>query len=376
MTSIIETFEPAALCLLASLVWAPIVLAGALRLDRGRSVAASETLWICALCIAVLPTLMAPALEAAGVSLRPERVVEFSAPSDAAPLIAAREAKTPSAASTHVVAPAAAPSLSADLVFGAAALIYTYGALLALGAYLVRGALFARQVRCARPVDHPELLRALGDFSRRLGVKRRFELRRSEAVSTVCVFGLFRPVILMPRDIDARLSLQDLALMGAHELAHVKRGDAALYTFCALLRVVFWFNPFVRQIAARAELAAEQGADALVLSLGADRRRYAACFIEGLKFAAERAQIARFATPSFTPFDRQSRRDRLNAILEGGQRRARPLRLVVAVALAVAGGGAFAQAGLAVAPQTRIVSAEPVRIDTREGKPMRAPFDG
>lgn len=375
MISLIDHFEPAALCLLASLIWAPFVLVGALRLDRGRSLAASELLWLSALLLAVLPTLIAPALAAAGVSLRPPKVVEISASavSEAAPPASARPVQAPAAEPAAQSPPQA---LSAQMALNAAGLVYLYGALLAFGAYLVRGALFARQVRAAEPIDHPELLSALDAFGRRFGLTRNFELRRSDAVTTVCVFGFFRPVILLPRDIDARLSFEDLVLMGAHELAHVKRGDAVLFTLAALLRILFWFNPFVRQIAARAELAAEQGADALVLSLGADRRRYAACFIEGLKFAADRAQVARFAVPSFTPFDRQSRRDRLNAILTGEMRRGRPFKVLVALALVLAAGAAFAQAGLAVAPETKVVPRAPVRIDTREGKPMRAPFDG
>ncbi|MEQ1931564.1 MAG: M56 family metallopeptidase [Parvularculaceae bacterium] len=273
-------------------------------------------------------------------------------------------------------AAASAPAMSFDMALNAAGLIYIYGALLAFGVYFVRGALFARQVHQAKPVEHPELLKSLSAVARRLDVKENFSVRRSDAVSTVCVFGAFRPVILLPQDIEARLSFQDLVLMGAHELAHVKRGDATLFTFAAVLRIVFWFNPFIRHLAARAELAAEQGADALVLSMGADRRRYAACFIEGLKFAAERAQLAHFATPSFTPFDRQSRRDRLNAILTGEMRDGRPLKLAGALAAVLAFGAAFAQAGLAVTPEIKVAAREPVTIDTREGRVMRSPFDG
>ncbi|MEQ1930360.1 MAG: hypothetical protein ABL957_07485, partial [Parvularculaceae bacterium] len=67
--TLIGNFEPIALCLLASLLWAPLVLGAALRIDRGRSLAASELLWTAALCVAVLPTLVVPALSAAGLSL-------------------------------------------------------------------------------------------------------------------------------------------------------------------------------------------------------------------------------------------------------------------------------------------------------------------
>lgn len=364
-------FEPIAVCLLASLVWAPLVLAGTLQIDRGRSLAASEIAWVTALCLVALPTLVVPALSATNLSLRPAEVIEIVE----RPVIASASLIETAAGSVRESEPS--PSFTFDKAFAALGLIYLYGALMALGVYLVRGAVFMRQVRAAAAVDHPELMAALNAFARRLGVRNRFALRQSDAVSTVCVFGLIRPVILMPRDISARMPFEDLVLMGAHELAHVKRGDAALYTFAAILRIVFWFNPFVREIAARAELAAEQGADALVLKQGADRRRYAACFIEGLKFAAERAQLARFATPSFTPFDRQGRRDRLNAILTGDFRRVRrPFKVLTGAAAFVACGAAFAQAGLAVTPEPQIRRIADIDVSARKGEVMRAPEAG
>lgn len=330
--------EPAVWCLVASLVWAPVVLVLAARLDRRRNPSASEQLWLCALGVAALPTLIAPALAALGISLRPQAPIEmipFVAPA-AAPL----DAAAPAAA-------AAAP-LSFDLLIEAAGLVYVYGVVLALLVWAARAALFALDLRRAEPVDHAALSLALDGWRRRLGVGKRVAVRRSAAVSSVCVAGIFRPVIVIPKDLGARVSFEDLVMMGAHELAHVKRGDGALFFVAQAARALFWFNPFVKRIAARAELAAEQGADALVLSAGADRKAYAACFIEGLRFASERAQAARIAIPSFTPFDRKSRRERLDAILSGETPKSRAPRLLIAATLASAAALAVAQAAFAV----------------------------
>ena len=351
--------EPAILCLIASLFWAPIVYFATTRLDRNRELGASEMLWIVALAVAALPTLIAPAFAAAGISLRPAPTVLS---------IAAMPEFTSAISESAAIAPPVAPQITLATLFDAAALLYIYGVLLAFGVWLTRCLIFAAHVRRAAPLDHPQLVFALQVWRRRLDVSPPLKIRTSNAVSSVCVYGLFRPVIIVPEDLNARVSFDDLVMMCAHELAHVKRGDCRLFAAGAAARILFWFNPFLRRIAARAELAAEQSADALVLEAGADRRAYAACFVEGLRFAAERAQGARVAIPSFTPFDKKSRRDRLDAILSGKtEARRSPSRLAIGLAACLAAALAFAQAAFAVYPD-----------DARAPKPnaARMPVEG
>ncbi len=91
--------------------------------------------------------------------------------------------------------------------------------------------------------------------------------------------------------------MSDAILMGAHEMAHIKRGDTRLFALCTAARAVFWFNPFMQRIAACANLAAEQAADALVIASGAERRQYAQCFVQGLRFAAGASNLGRDLVP-------------------------------------------------------------------------------
>lgn len=340
--------EPAILCLLASLAWAPIVYVAAGRLDAGRTLSASETLWLAALAVAALPTLVAPALAAAGISLRAAPVELPPMPLDTPVMMIPVDY-----APKELPVVAAAP-LTAETLINAAGLIYFYGVILFFGQWLVRSLTFAAQVRAAQPVEYPELHAAIDLWRRRLGLAQKVRVRKSFAVSSVCVYGVFRPTILIPSELDARLSFDDLVMMCAHELAHVKRRDPRLFAALSAARILFWFNPFVKRIAARAELAAEQSADALVLERGADRRAYAACFVEGLRYAAERAQRSSIAIPAFTPFDRKSRRMRLDAILSGSLETARaPSRLAAAATILAACALAFGQAALAVQPAPR-----------------------
>lgn len=339
--------EPIVYCLFASLAWAPLVYVVATRLDAGRKPSTSELIWLAALGAAVLPTLLAPALAAAGVSLRPS-------PAETALVISPRDLMIAAAAIAADPNAAPAPIVPLEVIIKVIGLLYIYGVVLAFLVWAARAAGFALHVRRARPANYPELRSALDNWRERLGVAAPARLRVSDAVSSVCVYGLRRPVILIPAELDARISLEDLVLMGAHELAHVKRSDCLLFAVCSVSRILFWFNPFVKRLASRAELAAERSADRLVLEAGADRRAYAACFVEGLRFAAERARETQVAVPSFTPFDRRSRRERLDAILSGrASEKDRPSKLFLAAAVTSAAVLAFAQAAFAVDPEGR-----------------------
>ena len=65
------------------------------------------------------------------------------------------------------------------------------------------------------------------------------------------VFGIFRPVLLVPEGITDRLSPEQLRAILAHELCHVRRHDNLLAAFHMAIQAVFWFHPLVWWIGAR-----------------------------------------------------------------------------------------------------------------------------
>ncbi len=339
--------EPFFYCLLASIVWAPIVFLIASRFHNDDASSMSGALWPSALLIAALPALLAPIAAAFGLSLRnPPPLPPMNAPSITADY----------ASITPITATVAqqSPAMSLTEILTTIAGLYFYGFILFAMLGAVRLIWFSYRVRFAYEVDEPDLDAGFDQWRQRMGLARTPRYAFTDAVSSVCVHGFFRPVILMPMSLLDRVSIKDAILMGAHEMAHIKRGDTWLFAFITIVKAVFWFNPFVHHIAARANLAAEQAADALVISRGANRRQYAQCFVEGLRFAAGAPRGDHALVPSFTPFDKRSRRERLNAILSktGGA----PLlgaanKTGLVLSIIAATGLAFAQAALAVAPK-------------------------
>lgn len=343
--------EPFFYCLFASMIWAPVVFIAA------SSIAARDTrpaganalrgkVWPAALILAALPVLAAPVAAALGLSLR--------APAPLPPMAEFAGPATITADSIAVAAQDLPQGATLADVLRTAAMLYLYGFAMLLALAAVRHIWFAYRLNYAAPLDEPALEAALENWRLRVGVNRRPRYVFSHIVTSVCVYGFFRPIVVMPYNLLDRVSIEDAALMGAHEMAHVKRGDVALFALCSVAKAVFWFNPFMHRICAQATLAAEQGADALVLSRGVSRRQYAHCFVQGLRLSAgARSSFAGELVPSFTPFDKRSRRARLDAILSGEGETA---MLTVANKLAIGAGAifavglAFAQAAFAVAP--------------------------
>ncbi len=334
------------------MIWAPIIFIAAEKIAApGKSAAYARPLagviWPAALILAALPVLIAPVAAALGFSLR--------APAQLPPM-------------AEIAAPAAMPAPNPDLtsydrapagasladILRAATVIYFYGFVMLFTLAAARHIWFIYRLNFAIPADEPKLIEKLESWRQRIGVNQRTRYAFSHIVSSVCVYGFFRPVVIMPINLLERVSIEEAALMGAHEMAHVKRGDVILFALCSLVKAVFWFNPFMHRICARATLAAEQGADALVLARGVDRRQYAKCFVQGLRFAAgAQRSIAGELIPSFTPFDKRSRRERLDAILMGmPEKQFLPLtaKLGLAAGASLAAGLAVAQAAFTVAP--------------------------
>jgi beta-lactamase regulating signal transducer with metallopeptidase domain len=128
--------------------------------------------------------------------------------------------------------------------------------------------------RAARPAA-PELEALAKRVQATLHVRRRFEIRISDAVTSPFVCGLFRPMILLPRALAQGLTPTEASALLNHELAHVARGDLAWCVAWQWMRVVCWFHPLVWRVPAAHNLACEQEADRVASGQMADPASYA-----------------------------------------------------------------------------------------------------
>jgi uncharacterized protein (TIGR03435 family) len=109
----------------------------------------------------------------------------------------------------------------------------------------------------------------------------------SPALMEPGVFGVFRPVMVLPEGILDRLTAAQLSGVVAHELCHVYHRDNLIAAVHMFVETVFWFHPLVWWIGKRMVAEREYACDEDVLIRGADPRIYAEGILNVCKFYAE-----------------------------------------------------------------------------------------
>jgi beta-lactamase regulating signal transducer with metallopeptidase domain len=101
------------------------------------------------------------------------------------------------------------------------------------------------------------------------------------------VFGIFRPVLLLPEILNSRLSESQLNTIVAHEMCHIRRRDNLSAAIQMTVQAVFWFHPVVWWIKARLMEERERACDEAVLQSGAEAQLYAESILNVCKFCIE-----------------------------------------------------------------------------------------
>jgi uncharacterized protein (TIGR03435 family) len=89
------------------------------------------------------------------------------------------------------------------------------------------------------------------------------------------VVGVFRPVLVLPEGIPARMTPQQFNAILIHELCHVRRRDNLATAMYMTVESLFWFYPLVRWIGRQLIIERERACDEEVLRLGNERLAYA-----------------------------------------------------------------------------------------------------
>ena len=141
----------------------------------------------------------------------------------------------------------------------------------AFGAALLIVALACRYVRSRRhlaglPQAPLHLTRTCERLCGELGLSQHVEVKVAERVSAgrravPAVFGLLRPIVVLPRDMVEAWSEEEIEPVLVHELLHIRRGDTWINLLQGLIRAVYFFHPMVwlahRQIEIERELACD-----------------------------------------------------------------------------------------------------------------------
>jgi|GEM_PF-6065239 len=195
--------------------------------------------------------------------------------------------------------------------------------------------------------------------ARRLDLSMMPEVRVSPLCEAPFVIGLVRPVVFLPETLSLQPAQRDALL--AHELAHVKRRDAAIEVAALAACLLNFFNPLIwrarRQLAVQREVCADR---AVVRAAAHSPGIYAQALLQ----VAESLAVPSRAMALSSGRSAGELRARIEALLAASQREiAAPARWALGVLLLVGVGSL-----VTVHRQSVVLAAEPA--STFTGEPL------
>jgi beta-lactamase regulating signal transducer with metallopeptidase domain len=125
-----------------------------------------------------------------------------------------------------------------------------------------------QRLRATANVEAPAAVRAsFRRISSALGLRRPVLLRVSSAIAGPVTIGALRALVLLPLSAATSLGPDELEVVLAHELAHVRRADFFWNLVQTLVETLFFFHPAVWWIGSRIRHERELCCDDLALSV-------------------------------------------------------------------------------------------------------------
>jgi len=124
---------------------------------------------------------------------------------------------------------------------------------------------YARRLKgICHPVEQGEIHNLLAELSLRMGVRRPPTVLVGDGVNPM-LMGISHPTIVLPAEQLAEGNTENLRLVLAHELAHLRRRDLLWNWLPMLAETLFFFHPLVWIATREAQLAQEIACDDLTL---------------------------------------------------------------------------------------------------------------
>src|SRR6185503_18633977 len=162
-----------------------------------------------------------------------------------------------------------------------------------LSVRLARGWTTARRLRTdgTRP-SSPALLAMLDRLAARLRVSRPVQLVESAIVEVPAVIGWLKPVILVPASALTGLTPQQIEVLLAHELAHVRRHDYLVNLVQSVIETLLFYHPAVWWVSRRVREEREHCCDDVAVAVCGDALTYARALLEMEQLRAATPQLA------------------------------------------------------------------------------------
>ncbi len=172
--------------------------------------------------------------------------------------------------------------------------VWVLGVLI-LSVRLGYGWMAARRLRTDGTRDvSASLQQVLARLAAQLRVHQPVRLLESLLIEVPAVIGWLRPVVLVPASALTGLTPQQLEVLLAHELAHVRRYDYIVNVIQCVIETLLFYHPAVWWVSRRIREEREHCCDDLVVALCGDPHLYATALVgmERLRPATPRLALA------------------------------------------------------------------------------------
>ena len=236
---------------------------------------------------------------------------------------------------THNVMPV--PGTSATNMAAASVdpwiIVWMVGALVCAVFFAVAYLKCRREFKASLPVDNEYVRHWLSEHR----IHRTIEIRQSGRISAPLTYGVFRPVILMPKTADWDDS-DTLKYVLAHEYVHIRRFDAVTKLVLTAALCVHWFNPAVWIMYVLANRDIELSCDEAVIRQFGERTK-SAYAMTLIRMEETRSGL----TPLCNNFSKNAIEERIIAVMK--IKKTSLVAVLVAMALVVGVTTAFATSG-------------------------------
>jgi beta-lactamase regulating signal transducer with metallopeptidase domain len=157
----------------------------------------------------------------------------------------------------------------------------------------IGGWMLIRRLRLTALIEIPDTVRRTFDcLSRRMGIRRHIDLFLSERISGPLAMGVFRSVVLLPASALTHLAPDQLEVVLAHELAHIRRRDYLWNMLQTVVETLFFFHPAVWWLGGQLRQQRELCCDDVALSCCADPVVYATALLRLEEQRSSRLNLA------------------------------------------------------------------------------------
>ncbi len=108
-----------------------------------------------------------------------------------------------------------------------------------------------------------------------LRIKKNVALWYSKEINAPFTFGFLKPVILLPFSFINNVTTTEVEAIILHELCHIKNKDYLLNIGLIIIETFYFFNPFIRVMAAKIKLEREKNCDVQVMQYEYNALMYA-----------------------------------------------------------------------------------------------------